>query len=67
MEPSDAGYCVSCMLGLGNRGSRGHVCDAQEARRFLSVLKEGLKGELQQEEILIVERDVGALQRLLIF
>jgi hypothetical protein len=32
--------------------------DAQEARRFLSALKERLKEALQQEEILIVERDV---------
>src|SRR6266511_87715 len=31
--------------------------DAQEARRFWSALKERLKHELQQEEILIVERD----------
>ena len=35
--------------------------DAQEARRFLSALKERLKEELQQEEILIVERDVETL------
>jgi hypothetical protein len=35
--------------------------DAQEARRFLSDLKERLKEELQQEEILIVERDVETL------
>jgi hypothetical protein len=35
--------------------------DAQEARRFLSVLKERLKEELQQEDILIVERDVQTL------
>jgi hypothetical protein len=33
----------------------------QEARRFLSALKERLKEELQQEEILIVERDVETL------
>jgi hypothetical protein len=35
--------------------------DAQEARRFLSALKERLKEELQQEDILIVERDVETL------
>jgi hypothetical protein len=35
--------------------------DAQEARRFLSALKERLKEELQQEEILIVERDMETL------
>ena len=35
--------------------------DAQEARRFLSALKERLKEELQQEEILIIERDVETL------
>jgi hypothetical protein len=35
--------------------------DAQEARRFLSAVKERLKEALQQEEILIVERDVETL------
>jgi hypothetical protein len=35
--------------------------DAQEARQFLSALKERLKEQLQQEEILIVERDVETL------
>jgi len=35
--------------------------DAQEARRFWSELKERLQQELQQEEILIVERDVETL------
>jgi hypothetical protein len=35
--------------------------DAQEARQFLSALKERLKEQLQQEEILIVERDVEML------
>ena len=35
--------------------------DAQEARRFLSALKERLKEELQQEDILIVERNVETL------
>lgn len=35
--------------------------DAPEARRFLSELKEDLKRELNQEEILIVERDVETL------
>jgi hypothetical protein len=33
----------------------------QEARQFLSALKERLKEELQQEDILIVERDVETL------
>jgi hypothetical protein len=32
--------------------------EQQEARRFLSDLKERLKREFQQEDILIVERDV---------
>jgi hypothetical protein len=35
--------------------------DAQEAQQFLSALKERLKEELQQEDILIVERDVETL------
>jgi hypothetical protein len=35
------------------------MSDAQEARQFLSALKEPLKEQLQQEEILIVERDVA--------
>ena len=35
--------------------------DEQEARRFLSNLKERLKEELQQADILIVERDVETL------
>ena len=35
--------------------------DAQEAQRFWSDLKERLKQELQQGEILIVERDVETL------
>jgi hypothetical protein len=35
--------------------------DAQEARRFLLELKERLKEVFQQEEILIVERDVETL------
>jgi hypothetical protein len=35
--------------------------DEQEARRFLSELKERLKAMFQQEEILIVERDVDTL------
>lgn len=35
--------------------------DAQEVRRFWSEIKERLKQELQQEEILIVERDVETL------
>jgi hypothetical protein len=33
----------------------------QEVRRFLSDLKEWLKEELRQEEILIVERNVETL------
>jgi hypothetical protein len=35
--------------------------DAQEARQFLSALKERLKEELQQEDILIVEREAETL------
>lgn len=35
--------------------------DALPARRFLAALKERLKEALQQEEILIVERDVETL------
>jgi hypothetical protein len=35
--------------------------DEQEARRFLSQLKARLKEAFQQEEILIVERDVETL------
>ena len=35
--------------------------DVQEARRFWSEFKERLKQELQQEAILIVERDVETL------
>jgi hypothetical protein len=35
--------------------------DEQEARRFLSDLKGRLKTEFQQEDILIVERDVETL------
>ena len=35
--------------------------DAQEAQQFLSALKERLKERLQQEEILLVERDVETL------
>jgi hypothetical protein len=35
--------------------------EAQEARRSLSTLKEQLKEALQQEEILIVEREVETL------
>jgi hypothetical protein len=34
---------------------------ARSARRFLSQFKERLKEELQQEEILIIERDVETL------
>jgi hypothetical protein len=32
--------------------------DAQKARQFLSALKERSQEQLQQEEVLIVERDV---------
>ena len=35
--------------------------DEPDARRFLSELKEQLKAMFQQEEILIVERDVDTL------
>ena len=35
--------------------------DEQAARQFLSDLKEWLKEELRQEEILIVERNVETL------
>jgi hypothetical protein len=35
--------------------------DAQEARRFVSALKERLNEQLQQEDILIVELDVETL------
>ena len=35
--------------------------DPAEARRFLAELKEELKRELKQEEVLIVERDVETL------
>ena len=35
--------------------------DEQEARRFLSDLKTQLKETFQQEDILIVERDVETL------
>ncbi len=35
--------------------------DEQEARRFLSELKERLKAVFQQEDILIIERDVDTL------
>jgi hypothetical protein len=35
--------------------------DEQEARRFLSDLKEWLKAELRQEEILIIGRNVETL------
>jgi hypothetical protein len=34
---------------------------AKETRRFLADLKERLKAEFEQEEILIVERDVELL------
>ena len=37
------------------------AADAPEARQFLSHLKEDLKREFSQEEILIVERDVETL------
>ena len=35
--------------------------DSRRARRFLRTLKDKLKAEFVQEEILIVERDVDAL------
>lgn len=35
--------------------------DTRAARRFLKTLKEELKAEFDQEEILIVERDVNTL------
>jgi hypothetical protein len=34
---------------------------SESARKFLSMLKEDLKRELQQLEILIIEREVGLL------
>jgi hypothetical protein len=37
------------------------AADSRGARRFLRTLKERLKAEFKQEEILIVERDVDAL------
>lgn len=37
------------------------TADAAEARRFLTTLKEQLKKDFQQEEILIIEREVGLL------
>ena len=37
------------------------TADPPEARRFLSQLKEDLKREFSQEEILIVERDIETL------
>jgi hypothetical protein len=37
------------------------TADAPEARRFLAQLKEDLKREFRQEEILIVARDVETL------
>jgi len=37
------------------------TADVSEARRFLSQLKEHLKKEFSQEEILIVERDIETL------
>jgi hypothetical protein len=41
--------------------------DEQGARQFLSALKAQLKEEPQQEDSLIIERDVETLERLLIF
>ena len=35
--------------------------DSREARRFLSRLKERMKAQFEQEEILVVERDVRTL------
>jgi hypothetical protein len=37
------------------------AAQARHARRFLGALKEELKRELKQEEILIIERDVETL------
>jgi hypothetical protein len=39
--------------------------DEQEARQFLSALKERLKEELQQEDMLIVERDIETLSLII--
>jgi hypothetical protein len=41
--------------------SRVIVGDARSAKRYLRRLKEQLKADLDQEEILIVERDVNTL------
>ena len=38
-----------------------HYIDVARARRFFELLKQQLKRELDQEEILIVERDVRTL------
>ena len=35
--------------------------DEPEAREFLTILKERLKSEFEQEEILIIERDIETL------
>ena len=35
--------------------------DASGSRTFLAELKDRLKRELQQEDILIIERDIGAI------
>ena len=40
---------------------RALTSEQQEARRFLSDLKERLKRDFQQEDILIIERDVETL------
>jgi hypothetical protein len=37
------------------------LTSSEEARRFLGDLKEHLKAEFEQEEILIIERDVETL------
>jgi hypothetical protein len=41
--------------------------DEQGARQFLSALTEQVKEEPQEEDILIIEREVEILSRLLIF
>ena len=53
------------MVGITYRDAiviyRATTSDAQAARRFLAALKAQLKEALQQEDILIVERDVETL------
>jgi hypothetical protein len=58
-QPNE-GFCT--VAGIAYRDAmvirRMRTSDAQEAREFLSALKEQLKEELQQEDTLIIERDV---------